>query len=100
MSHSIIYNVITHLGKENEMNDTYKSAETVIRGFKVELEIEGDGDDIVSSCFVYTPDQNYGSSLALLMAEGFIEHDNGYDVKRIRDYVRNEIEDWALENGY
>jgi hypothetical protein len=83
----------------------YKSAETNIRGYHVEFEINDDDGYPVSSCwvslkFVNSP-KSYCSSLARLESEGILEADEWeYDDKKVDDATVALISNWAYDQGY
>lgn len=70
--------------------------------WEAELNIEYDGDDLVSWCHVSTKrgNQEYCSSIGVVESFGTVEGDNDGDVMLVPKYVFNAIHKWALENGY
>ena len=71
---------------------------TFYQCYKVELDVEWDGDDLVSSCIICKGD--YGSSLAKADAEGTLDNHNTGEEILIPDAVVAAIYKWAEANGY
>lgn len=72
---------------------------TVIDGFDVELIIEKDGGDIVSSAFVTRGE--FGASFAYLEANGSLYHNDGDHIEQaVADRTVSAIHEWLLEHGY
>lgn len=82
-------------------NETYTDKTTNINGYSVELTFDKDGDDVVSSCFVESPDGRYSASLGLLGDFGYLEqHSAPYGQKTVAMSVIERIEKWAMDNGW
>lgn len=66
-----------------------------------ELNIEYDGDDLVSWCHVSTTrnGQDYCSSIGVVEAFGTVEGETGDDLK-VPTAIFDAIHKWALEEGY
>ena len=69
--------------------------------YSAELNIEYDGDDLVSWCHISTTHKgrDYCSSIGVAESYGTLDGEDGDDIK-IAASVVEEIHDWALENGY
>ena len=88
----------------NAANTTgkYEPKETVIYGYKIELELfEEDGDDR-SDCSVTRTVRGieFGGSLAMLMGYGSLEDYETGDEYDVPERHRNAIIKWAEANGY
>ena len=88
----------------NASNTTgkYEPKETVIFGYKIELELfDEDGDDR-SDCSVSKTigGVEYGGSLAMLMGYGSLEDYNTGEEYAVPDRHRDAIVKWAEANGY
>lgn len=81
-----------------------KTESTRIHGYRIELEIEDDNGDIVSSCWVSLSFANsarsYCSSLALLESLGILEADGDHDDKEVPEATIAKIAAWAYDHGY
>ncbi len=66
--------------------------------YDVELDIDYDGSDLVSSCIIIKGD--YSSSLAKATCEGTLDHCRTGEEILIPERVVNCIHSWAEENGY
>lgn len=80
----------------------YESKETVIHGYKVELELfEEDGQER-SDCGVtkQVGDQEYGGSLTMLMGFGTLEDYRTGEEILVPESIANVINKWAEDNGY
>ena len=73
-------------------------SKTFFKAYEVELDIDFDGGDLVSSCIIIKG--NYSSSLAKAESEGTLDHCRTGEQILIPERVVSCIESWALENGY
>lgn len=72
-----------------------KSTQTIIKGYRVELDIEGPEEP--TQCFVFKG--KHSASLAALSMTGCLSYSNWDDI-RVPEEVIEAIESWAVENGY
>ena len=81
-------NITEHFGNNNQ--------------WAAELNIEWDGDDLVSWCHVSTTrnGQDYCSSLTCVEAWRTVEGDGDDDVVKVPDNIFKAINRWAMIEGY
>lgn len=88
----------------NAANTTgkYEPKETVIYGYKVELELFEEDGEPRSDCSVTRTIRGveYGGSLGMLMGFGTLEDYDGGEEYPVTERHRNAIIKWAEENGY
>ena len=70
--------------------------------YSAELNVEYDGDDLVSWCHVSTTRRgvDYCSSLGVVETWGTIEHESGGEDLQVPAAVTERIQKWADANGY
>lgn len=87
----------------NEVNtDDEKNISKKFGCYSAELNVEMDGDDLVSWCHVSTTRRgvDYCSSLGVVQAWGTIENGEGGADITVPDSMVERIHQWALANGY
>jgi len=88
------------------MNDVNNSDEKNITKrfgcYSAELNVEMDGDDLVSWCHVSTTRKgvDYCSSLGVVETWGTIENADGGEDLKVPESVTGRIQRWADANGY
>ncbi len=97
--------LVQHRTREQEMKDEEKNITETFGNddqWHAELNIEYDGEDLVSWCHVSTTrnGQDYCSSIGVVEAYRTVEGDNTGEDIRVPDAIYEEIQKWADENGY
>lgn len=101
-----MFDVIQHRTREQEMKEQEKNITEDFahegREWQAELNIEYEGDGLVSWCHISTTrgHKTYCSSLELVNGFGYVEGDDDNDVIKVPEKLREEIEAWAIEEGY
>lgn len=70
----------------------------VFNEYTAELEVYTEDGEPRSDCFIESPCGNYTASLACALGEGILSGRDGDEP--IADHVVENIEKWALSNGY
>lgn len=88
--------------KEQEKNITEDFADAWGREWQAELNIEYEGDGLVSWCHISTTrnGQDYCSSIGVVEAFGTVEGDHDGDCITVPTALYKEIQQWADEEGY
>ena len=75
-----------------------KNTETNIAGYKIELDFESEGGNVISQCFI--SNGNYSASLEHLLFTGCLSDSCWESDLKVPARVISAIESWALANGY
>lgn len=75
-----------------------KNTQTNIAGYKVELDFESEGENVISQCFISSG--SYSASLEHLLATGCLSDSFWEKDLKVPARVIDEIESWAQVNGY